>query len=56
MLFRHWEGFWWQDDVVESVDYTNKSAFSWISVIRLPTLSLKLILTGGRNSNEKEET
>lgn len=29
------EGFWWQDDV-ESVDYTNKSAFSWISVIRLP--------------------
>ena len=29
------EGFWWQDDV-ESVDYTSKSAFSWISVIRLP--------------------
>ena len=29
------ECFWWQDDV-ESVDYTNKSAFSWISVIRLP--------------------
>ena len=22
--------------LVESVDYTNKSAFSWISVIRLP--------------------
>ena len=35
MLFRHWKCFWWQDDV-ESVDYTNKSAFSWISVIRLP--------------------
>ena len=29
------EGFWWQDDV-EGVDYTNKSAFNWISVIRLP--------------------
>ena len=29
------EGFWWQDDV-ECVDYTNKSAFNWISVIRLP--------------------
>lgn len=29
------EGFWWQDDVV-GVDYTNKSAFNWISVIRLP--------------------
>lgn len=29
------EGFWWQEDV-EGVDYTNKSAFNWISVIRLP--------------------
>ena len=29
------EGFWWQDDVV-GVDYTNKSAFNWIFVIRLP--------------------
>lgn len=29
------EGFWWQDDV-EGVDYSNKSSFNWISVIRLP--------------------
>lgn len=29
------EGFWGQDDV-DGVDYTNKAAFSWISVIRLP--------------------
>ena len=29
------EGFWWQDDV-KGVDYVNKSAFNWISVIRLP--------------------
>lgn len=29
------EGFWWQDDVTV-VDYTNKSTFNWISVIRLP--------------------
>ena len=29
------EGFWWQDDI-KGVDYTNKSAFNWISVIRLP--------------------
>lgn len=29
------EGFWWQDGV-EGVDYTNKAAFCWISVIRLP--------------------
>ena len=28
------EGFWWQDGVV-GVDYTDKSAFNWISVIRL---------------------
>lgn len=29
------EGFWWQDGV-EGVDYTSKSSFRWISVIRLP--------------------
>lgn len=29
------EGFWWQEGV-EGVDYTNKSEFNWISVIRLP--------------------
>lgn len=29
------EGFWWQDDV-DGVDYTDKSAFNWISVLRLP--------------------
>ena len=34
------EGFWWQDNV-ESVDYTNKSAFNWISVIRLPDFITK---------------
>ena len=29
------EGFWWQDGV-DGVDYTDKSTFHWISVIRLP--------------------
>jgi hypothetical protein len=29
------EGFWWQDNVV-GVDYSDKSSFNWISVIRLP--------------------
>ena len=29
------EGFWWQDNV-DGVDYMDKSAFNWISVIRLP--------------------
>lgn len=29
------EGFWWQEDV-HGADYSNKSTFHWISVIRLP--------------------
>ena len=29
------EGFWWQEHV-EGVDYSDKSTFHWISVIRLP--------------------
>jgi len=29
------EGFWWQDGV-DGIDYCNKAAFRWISVIRLP--------------------
>ncbi len=29
------EGFWWQDGI-EGANYTDKSSFNWISVIRLP--------------------
>ena len=29
------EGFWWQDNTI-GTDYSNKSLFNWISVIRLP--------------------
>ena len=29
------EGFWWQDGI-KGVDYFNKGAFQWISLIRLP--------------------
>lgn len=29
------EGFWWMDGAAD-LDYRNKSAFNWISVIRLP--------------------
>ena len=29
------EGFWWQDNI-DGVDYSDKSSFNWISVIRLP--------------------
>ena len=34
------EGFWWQDNV-DGVDYTDKSTFNWISVIRLPDFVTK---------------
>ena len=29
------EGFWWQEDI-DGIDYSEKSTFCWISVIRLP--------------------
>ena len=29
------EGFWWQDGV-DGIDYSDKSTFNWISVMRLP--------------------
>jgi hypothetical protein len=34
------EGFWWQDGV-EGVDYSDKSSFNWISVIRMPVFVTK---------------
>ena len=34
------EGFWWQDNV-QDLDYANKDAFNWISVIRLPNFVTK---------------
>ena len=34
------EGFWWQEGI-EGVDYTDKSTFEWISVIRLPEFVTK---------------
>ncbi len=34
------EGFWWQDDV-DGIDYADKTAFRWISVIRLPDFVTK---------------
>ena len=34
------EGFWWQDEV-EGVDYSDKSSFNWISVIRMPVFVTK---------------
>lgn len=34
------EGFWWQDNV-DGVNYSDKSGFHWISVIRLPDFVTK---------------
>ena len=34
------EGFWWQDGI-KGVDYGNKAAFKWISMIRLPDFITK---------------
>ena len=34
------EGFWWQENA-ECIDYTDKTAFNWISVIRLPDFITK---------------
>ena len=34
------EGFWWQEHI-DGVDYTDKSVFNWISVIRLPDFITK---------------
>lgn len=34
------EGFWWQDNV-DGVDYSDKSTFNWISVLRLPEFIMK---------------
>ena len=34
------EGFWWQDGI-DGVDYSDKSSFCWISVIRLPNFITK---------------
>ena len=34
------EGFWWQEGV-DGIDYANKTAFRWISVIRLPDFVTK---------------
>ena len=34
------EGFWWQEGI-DGIDYSDKSAFCWISVIRLPDFITK---------------
>ena len=40
------EGFWWQDDMKDGINYSNKEALHFISLIRLPDFVRKKILTG----------
>lgn len=50
------EGFWWQDDV-DGVDYSDKSAFHWISVIRLPDFVTKAdFIWAVQTASEKKKT
>lgn len=35
------EGFWWQDGMKGTIDYNNKDAMRFISVIRLPDFVTK---------------
>ena len=35
-----WQHFWWQDRI-DGVDYSDKSSFNWISVIRIPDFVTK---------------
>jgi hypothetical protein len=48
------EGFWWQDNV-EGVDYSDKSTFNWISVLRLPDFVIGKGFCMGSGSSNKEE-
>ncbi len=50
------EGFWWQENV-DGVDYTDKSSFNWISVIRLPDfVTQKDFEWAVRAASEKKKT
>lgn len=48
------EGFWRQDGV-EGVDYANKSAFHWISVIRLPDFVTKADFEWAKKEAERKK-
>lgn len=49
------EGFWWQEDT-DGVDYTDKSTFNWISVIRLPDFITKRTLNGRLKPQPKRKS
>ena len=48
------EGFWWQEGI-EGVNYTDKAAFHWISVIRLPEFVTEKDLAWAVETAEKKK-
>ena len=48
------EGFWWQDGV-DGIDYSDKSTFNWISVIRLPDFVTQKDFDWAVNTAEKKK-
>jgi len=48
------EGFWWQEGI-EGIDYSDKSTFCWISIIRLPDFISKKDFDWAVESAEKKK-
>ena len=48
------EGFWWQEGV-DGIDYSDKSTFCWISVIRLPDFVTKADFDWAVETAEKKK-
>lgn len=50
------EGFWWQEDI-DGIDYSDKSTFCWISVIRLPEfVTVEEFVWATEEAAKKEKT
>lgn len=48
------EGFWWQDNI-DGVNYSDKSSFNWIFVIRLPDFVTEKDFTWAIETAEKKK-
>ncbi len=48
------EGFWWQDNI-DGVNYSDKSSFNWISVIRLPDFVIEKDFKWALETAEKKK-
>lgn len=48
------EGFWWQEGV-DGIDYSDKSTFNWISVIRLPDFVTQKDFDWAVNTTQKKK-